>query len=369
MNKNVLYFSVLRAISCMAIVVLHTFWIANAMFAPGANDRVISMAVRNSMLWAVPCFVMVTGALLLNPSRRMTGKKMVGYFKRVAVPLVVCTLLFTIFDNVVGSQQLGVTGVILRWLMAVLTNGSWLHMWYLYLLIGLYLMLPIYRIITAHCSDKELCYLLIVYLIFQSVIPTLNSVIGRSIGFYLPIYTVYPLYIFLGYAIHEGKIELGRAPLWGLFAINTVGIIVVTVIGMLYENTALQSLGSSYATIPVVMQSIAVFGLMKLHFEKAQKAEGVEEAATDKDAQQNASGSAVKEDSVLIRILRVIDQDSFVIYLLHVLVIYVLYRCLAWNPYEMGIAAVFGASVIVFAATWALSHVIGMAKRIVTKLK
>ena len=60
--------SFLRAVACVAIVVLHTVNSA-AILYEGRISRVdygVSMAVVEALAWAVPCFLMVTGALLLD---------------------------------------------------------------------------------------------------------------------------------------------------------------------------------------------------------------------------------------------------------------------------------------------------------------
>ena len=54
------------------------------------------------------------------------------------------------------------------------------------------------------------------------------------------------------------------------------------------------------------------------------------------------------------------DKRSFGIYLLHVLVIYYIYRVLQVNPYESGgLALLAGLSVVVLVVTWAISWVLG----------
>ena len=61
----------LRVMACVAIVILHTAYGASSQFEEviSSFQQSAAMAATNSMMWAVPCFVMVTGALLLPPEK------------------------------------------------------------------------------------------------------------------------------------------------------------------------------------------------------------------------------------------------------------------------------------------------------------
>ncbi|MEE8886727.1 MAG: acyltransferase [Eubacteriales bacterium] len=327
-NGHIRYFSDLRAISCISIVVLHTFYCADRLFSPGGVYDEGSMIVRNCMMFAVPCFVMISGALLLNPERKVTVERVFSrYLKRILIALVVFTFIFSLFDMIADHQEGGFPGLIKNWLTALLFNKSWLHMWYLYMLIGLYLMLPIYRIISKNCSDAELRYLLVLYLIFQSVIPTIGYATGVQIGFYILIYTVYPLYFFMGYALHSGKVKIPAGMAVLMVLVSTVLLVVTTYFGIHYQNDNLQSLSSSYACILAFFQAVGFFALMM---------------RTEK-----------KKDRRISYFLNEIDKCSFGIYLIHVLVLYTIYRVFDFNPYiHGGLLMLLLLTIVTFALSW-----------------
>lgn len=82
-------FSYLRAAACFAIVLLHTVFCAVSLFPEeaSATQALLSNIVVNNMMWAVPCFLMVSGALLLNPERPVTVKKcLTKYIPRIGDP-------------------------------------------------------------------------------------------------------------------------------------------------------------------------------------------------------------------------------------------------------------------------------------------
>ena len=56
----------------------------------------------------------------------------------------------------------------------LLTGHSWAHMWYLYMLLGLYLLLPFMRKVVAGSSAKELWGLAGILFFFAGVVPLLG---------------------------------------------------------------------------------------------------------------------------------------------------------------------------------------------------
>ena len=90
-NSRVYSFSYLRAVACFAIVLLHTVFCAVSLFPEeaSATQALLSNIVVNNMMWAVPCFLMVSGALLLNPERPVTVKKcLTKYIPRMLIALL-----------------------------------------------------------------------------------------------------------------------------------------------------------------------------------------------------------------------------------------------------------------------------------------
>ena len=100
-KNHILGFSCLRAVACIAIVVLHIVYSAVLLYGNelGKWDTAISMIIVDCMMWAVPCFIMVTGALLLDPKRIITYKKLFGkYIFRIFAALILFGMLGLLFE-------------------------------------------------------------------------------------------------------------------------------------------------------------------------------------------------------------------------------------------------------------------------------
>ena len=243
-------FSWLRSLGCIAIIVLHTT--SYSLVAAGAqgyevtsSQRIGVLLAQYSCMWAVPVFVMVTGALLLDPARQLTWEHLrKRYIGRIGKVILVFGLIFIAFDlamngiaETANNSPLFAAHPIsmdsptfTTWLYVVLcsvgdllTGHSWPHMWYLYMLLGLYLLMPFFRKIVANSNEKELRYLVCLLIVFISLLPLLGLA-NVSTDYRFSVATVYPLYLLLGYAVQNRVIRVPRWAAWTSLVLSTVGI-------------------------------------------------------------------------------------------------------------------------------------------------
>lgn len=164
-----------RALGCVAIVFLH---VITTMFDVIGYDRVgtVRLFVEGSLVivlgrWAVPVFFMVTGALLLDPAKDMGGGRLGRYVSRMLFVLATFGLLFCVIESAVthGGMSLAVLG---EALLNLVTARSWGHLWYVYALLGLYLLTPLFRLLTQR-DDRRLLELVLV-LLYVGILGTLT---------------------------------------------------------------------------------------------------------------------------------------------------------------------------------------------------
>lgn len=330
MNR-VVYFSRLKALGCIAVVLLHTFYAAAA-FAQTKAQSAAMLSVRNAMMWAVPVFVMVSGALLLDSSRSMTYKKLFGkLIFRMVLALLVFSLLFSLFDAALAAKSFTAKGVWDGFKTSVF-GGGWKHMWYLYLMIAIYLLLPAYRLVAKSAEKKDIIYLTAVYCVFLAVLPTAEGLTGKDIAFYICAYSVYPLYLFLGYAMHNGMIKLGT-PLSALLAAVGVGLTVGLTVWGTGRDTKVNSLLGNYSFVVTVFASAGIFGLMQ----------------------------AFKDKSLgfIDRVAEELEKCSFGIYLLHMAVLKLVFAVWQFDPFKHGGAiTVLGISLAALAVSWLVTRLL-----------
>lgn len=326
MMKRQAYLSYIRALACIAIVILHTTDAAVILYQDQISngERIASLSVVYCMMWAVPCFVMVTGALLLDKNRSVSLKDVFRkYILRILIALFAFALIFAFFDSLMNRDGGGLS-FIPKGIVNALTGNSWAHLWYLYLLIGLYLFLVIYRAVAHHISVKEYRYMLLVFLIFLSILPILK-IWNIEAGFYIHTATIYPFYLFAGYAIADGKIRISRPVAILLLIIGVAGIVVFNILAARRIEISNSNL-LGYSSIFVVALSAGVFSLVK-------------SIPTDRIAHTQVSPTIhVYEEhkpGFFGRILLEIDRCSFGIYLIHMIFVRLVLRYWQVNPFAL----------------------------------
>lgn len=326
-------FSYIRAIASVAIVVLHVCASASILYGESISviQNSITRSVANCMMWAVPCFVMVTGALLLDERREVSYSKIYKkYILRILVVLVIFCMIYRFFDMIMDGESFG-AGVIFNGIYEMVTGTSWSHVWYLYLLIGLYLLLPIYRKIAASCNDFDMKYLLAVYILFLSILP-LVQMLQVNIGFYIHVATIYPFYLFCGHAIHKKIIQIDYRVALALVVLSTMAIAVLTNVRWKYGTESIEQWWN-YSSILVIAQAVGIFSLMY--------------QIKGNDAQ------------LVKRVLIKVDECSFGIYLIHMIFVRWILRYRMVNPYETHPFVVFvGITVLIFVVSYIVVRIL-----------
>ena len=305
----------------------------------------------------------------------------------MALALLVFVLLFQHCDAAMGEITAG--QILPGWISNVIQGHSWAHMWYLYLMIGLYLMLPFYKVLTRHCSDKELLGLMLLILIFVSVLPNV-SIFGLDMGFYIPTAVIYPIYLFLGYTIHTGKLSIDRLTAWVLVIGCSILLIFLTWMrytmmpGFLSDD-ALYAFDDlfGYSSILVIGQTAGIFALFDSSARlsgaartagpigNASQSSGSAAPATGSGSAAPAmgSGSAIPAKSSGTQFLLTVDKCTFGIYLIHMIFIRFVFKFLGFDPYTLGgaaCAAVFiGLTILFFCLagviTWLIRKIPGQS--------
>lgn len=302
-------FEHIRAYSILAVITIHTMYSALLQFGEGAaaSEKILYRCVMNIMWWAVPCFLMMTGALLLDSNRKVPLKKLYGkYILRMLFVLLTFGCAFSWMELFFDSKTLKL-GQIWQAVCNVLTGSTWAHMWYIYCLLGLYVLLPMYKIIADYVSDAQLKYILAILFLFGSVF-RLPKLFGINLGFYCHINTIYPFWLLMGAAWNRGMFKHDKRFNTILVMISSGMLIFASV---LWEGfgVPLSSL-FGYDSVLVVVQSIGLFSLF----------------------------NSINIEGKLDRVLLEIGEKSFGIYLIHMVIINLAYKQFRFNPFAVNFA-------------------------------
>lgn len=214
-----------RLVAICAVILLHTVSGILDNYPDQMTEIQISVysLIKYMCEIGVPLFLMVSGALMLDPERELSWEKLHRKnIRRLVLALLIFGTVFALSEGIYncyfcsGFKKLkeaeGIIGylassgkigkflsVFLTSLKAVFTGDSWAHLWYMYVIIGIYLILPLLRVFVAKVEEKILGFLILLLVFMQSVVPMIGEVLEWKIEFGLPINGIYLTYFLLGY--------------------------------------------------------------------------------------------------------------------------------------------------------------------------
>lgn len=198
MKNRVIYYDLLKVISIFAVIIMHIIGNTINTFNLNGFSKEIYNFICIICYFAVPIFVMVSGGIFLNPNKKIEINNIIKkYCLRILLCLFIFGFVYSMLEIYFNTKTLNLE-MILESIKNIITGNLWAHMWYLYLIFGLYLLTPIFRIITKNVNEKEYKYLLILLFIFTILINDINSILNLNIAFNILIYSPYVLLYFLG---------------------------------------------------------------------------------------------------------------------------------------------------------------------------
>lgn len=200
-NTSTAFLDVLRWSATAMVVLLHVVSgvtaILSAEMTP--DQRAVYYTLKALMTAGVPLFLMISGALLLNPEKEISVKKIfTHYLRRILLALLLFGTIYAVIELAVTEGGFS-PDMLLQGFLNTLSGKSWAHMWYLYELAGLYLAAPLLRILIKNASREVLEYGLILGFIFSSLIPFGELLTGFNLNFTYPFSGIYLFYFVFGY--------------------------------------------------------------------------------------------------------------------------------------------------------------------------
>jgi surface polysaccharide O-acyltransferase-like enzyme len=137
----------LRIVAAVAIIALHAGSGYADEYAAGepAEYFIVGNFYHAFTRFAVPCFVMLSGALLLREKNRDFRSFYRRSWQKLGKPLLAASVFYVIYSYLVYAYQGFHQGTAVDWqkpLWQWLTGNPFFHLWYMYMLAGLYLLVP-----------------------------------------------------------------------------------------------------------------------------------------------------------------------------------------------------------------------------------
>ena len=295
-NQHIVWLDVVRFIAMFTVVCCHCTDPFN--FYPGTAPNIGEIklwgAIYGSVLRpCVPLFVMITGALLL-PVRGDASTFYKKRIPRVFYPFLIWSVLYNLFPWITGLLGLNPQiildffpyageevmqqsfSVSLEYILMIPFNFSILavHMWYIYLLIGLYLYLPVFSAWVEKASERAKLMFLLAWGVtlllpyyYQFVSNYLWGTCSWNSFGMLYAFAGFNGYLLLGHYLKNLEWSLKKTLAIGIpmfavgYAVTFLGFRHITALPE-YTDEMLE-LFFTYCSLNVVMMTIPVFLLAK----------------------------------------------------------------------------------------------------------
>ncbi len=166
----------------------------------------------------VPLFVMLSGFFLLQPEKADEPLKVFfkKRFNRIGLPFIFWSSIYFFWNVYVHNMPLTLDGVVKAFM-----SGTYVHLWFLYMLVGLYLVTPLLRVFVKYLDSKRLKYLVILWVIGTSIIWFVNTFGLFNFNTALFVFTGWSGYYILGAFLQKVKVRN-----WILILAACLGILV-----------------------------------------------------------------------------------------------------------------------------------------------
>ena len=258
------YFDYLRVFATLSVIFLHA-----------AAQNWYGIDVKGSLWqtfnfydsisrWGVPVFVMISGALFLSRDIpiKLIYKK---YIRRLLIAFAFWSFFYMLFDKADLHTRI-----------IIFVKGHY-HMWYILMIIGLYICLPLIRPIAEN-RNRTLYYLALVF-VFAFAIPQFEKLMtdfgriwmARGAAAFSHDASNMNMHMVLGYAgyfvlgNYLNKISLKKWQRMVIYVLGFLGFyltVKLTLIASLKAEKALENYYGHF-TITVLLESLSVFTLFK----------------------------------------------------------------------------------------------------------
>ena len=327
-GQRKIYLDILNIIAIIAVVALH----CNGIVWHYSNDTAwkTSLIVEVFCYWAVPVFLMITGANLLVYYKKYDLKT---YFKKRMSKILIgflfasiLTISYRLITNSIDINMLSFENI-LETIMYHKYEGIY---YYIFVIIGVYFTIPLIAPLSEEKNKKILNYAIIIIMIMNVLIPSLVQIFDFAYNHDLLVQVGgYIIYILLGYELSVCDLSKNKRMI--LYIVATL-MTVFKYIYTLNESISIENYSNTlcgYANFFTVILAAAIFVFIK-----------------------NINYKKIFNNISLTNIINKISSYSFYVYLIHMLIVDIQIRlleinCYSWEWRTFGVVSTYLISLII----------------------
>ena len=177
-KERVVYFDILNILAIIAVVALHCNGIVHNYSYENQKSWTFSLIVECVFFWAVPVFIMLSGATLMNYRSRYTTKE---FFKKRVLKVLIPFAFWAIFVGV-WKYSRGLLVIndfsIMNILNIFFTNAEEPIYYFMFDILGIYMTIPVLSVLAEEKNRKLCWYTVILMFVTISFLPVVLSLFG-----------------------------------------------------------------------------------------------------------------------------------------------------------------------------------------------
>lgn len=299
-TSRVIYIDILRIVSVFTVVILHVSApFVEDLYINGVKSWWAGNILDSATRWCVPVLIMISGKLMLDSNKEIEILSFLNKrLRKIFIPLIFWSFIYMIwYNNLFSEWNLS---LFKTFIINLYEDNIYIHLWYLYMIIGLYLITPIIKIYINNDKNYSVKYFLSIWFLANGIIGFLEKFTNTKIGFNLSFFHWSIGYYILGFFLDKKNLRKGLVNI--IHILGSTGLI-TTIVGT-YITTKNNG-GNyvphlySYFAPNVIFMSISIFLLFKnISWEKL-----------------------INKKLYLYKLILTLSNTSFGIYLVHLLVL------------------------------------------------
>ena len=164
-RAGIFYIDFLRFLAAFAVIAIHVLGPFRYLYGDIGDSQWLAAAGINSLSrWAVPVFMMISGALLLSSEREFNCRHYLSKrLSKVVIPFLGWTLIYAFYAGFIdGGWSAAVT---LKMIENSVDQPTWYHLWFFYDFIPLYFVIPFLIPVLKQATPELIKLFLIIWMV------------------------------------------------------------------------------------------------------------------------------------------------------------------------------------------------------------
>lgn len=263
--ENLDWINSLRVLATFSVIVLHVA--ADILYQYGSisnSDWWTGNIFDSSVRFCVPIFLMISGTLIFSKTYESTGEYLRKRVLRILFPFLFWSIIYIAVGLLVkfNSGEYLSFKEALKYVFVKLRDGASFHLWYIYMIIGLYLFFPIICKWLQNSNKNGIKYFLGIWLLTVFIhLPFVKELIPNIDISNFSGYIGFPV---LGYYLNKISLNFDKKKVIYVLLVLT-GILITTFgtyISTKYKGNFYEGF-YNYLSPNVILVSVGIFLLFK----------------------------------------------------------------------------------------------------------